>query len=68
MMKFMKIDIEKEENKKVEKFYLLNDKIVKKIFTSDEELGKKVILRILSDILKIPVKKLDDDFEIVIPK
>ncbi len=64
----MKIDIEKEENKKVEKFYLLNDKIVKKIFTSDEELGKKVILRILSDILKIPVKKLDDDFEIVIPK
>ena len=64
----MKIDIEKEENKKVEKFYLLNDKIVKKIFTSDEELGKKVILRILSDILKIPVKKLDDDFEIVYPE
>ncbi len=63
----MKNDIEKK-NKKVEKFYLLNDKIVKKIFTSDEELGKKVILRILSDILKVPVKKLDDDFEIVYPK
>ena len=63
----MKNDIEKK-NKKVEKFYLLNDKIVKKIFTSDEELGKKVILRILSDILKIPVKKLDDDFEIVYPE
>ena len=63
----MKNDIEKK-NKKVEKFYLLNDKIVKKIFTSDEELGKKVILRILSNILKIPVKKLDDDFEIVYPE
>ncbi len=63
----MKNDIEKK-NKKVEKFYLLNDKIVKKIFTSDEELGKKVILRILSDILKIPVKKLDNDFEIVYPE
>ena len=67
MKNFMKNDIE-EKNKKVEKFYLLNDKIVKKIFTSDEELGKKVILRILSDILKIPVKKLDDDFEIVHPE
>ena len=63
----MKNDIEKK-NKKVEKFYLLNDKIVKKIFTSDEELGKKVILRILSNILKIPVKKLDDNFEIVYPE
>ena len=42
MIKLMKNDI-KKKNKKVEKFYLLNDKIVKKIFTSDEELGKKVI-------------------------
>ena len=63
----MKNDI-KKKSKKVEKFYLLNDKIVKKIFTSDEELGKKVILKILSIILEIPVKKLDNDFEIVYPE
>ena len=58
----------KKKNKRVEKFYLLNDKVVKKIFTSDEKLGKEIILRIISDILKIPVKKLANDFEIVHPE
>ena len=36
------------------------------LFKREEEVY--VILRILSDILKIPVKKLDDDFEIVHPE
>ena len=44
---------------------LLKDEVVKKIFTSGSKASKEYILNIISEIIKVPVKKLKEDFELV---
>lgn len=47
---------------------LLKDKVAKKLFTSGTEASKEYVLSIISEVIKIPKKKLKEDFELIYPQ
>ena len=59
--------MEKAKNKK-EPFYLLNDKIVKKLFTNGSKASEEFLYLIISTVLKIPKEKLKRDFKLLHPE
>ena len=54
----------KEDNKTIEQFGLLNEKIVEKIFNSDSKASIKFITKLLSELLDIPLKILKNEYEL----
>ncbi len=47
---------------------LLKDNVAKKLFTSGTEASKEYVLSIISEVIKIPKKKLKEDFELIYPQ
>ena len=45
---------EKDENKK-EKFYMLSDRIVKKLFTNGSKASEDLLYLIISKAIKVPI-------------
>ena len=58
---------EKEENKK-EKFYMLSDRIVKKLFTNGSKASEDLLYLIISKAIKVPIENLKRDFKIMHPE
>ena len=58
---------EKEENKK-EKFYMLSDRIVKKLFTIGSKASEDFLYLIISKAIKVPIENLKRDFKIMHPQ
>ena len=55
-------------SKKDDKIYLLNDKVVKKLFTNGSKASEEFLLLIISKIINIPLAKLKRDFKMVHPQ
>ena len=51
-----------------EKKSLINDKVVKKLFTSGSKTSEEYLLKIISGVTDIPYDKLKEDFQIIYPE
>ena len=58
---------EKKENKK-EKFYMLSDRIVKKLFTIGSKASEDFLYLIISKTIKVPIEDLKRDFKMMHPQ
>ena len=52
------------DNKSIEQFGLLNEKIVKKIFNSDSKASREFLNKLISEVFDIPVEILKNNYEL----